>query len=69
MSAKPTPIEEDHYAKLMGSTIIGIQWDEMEGRALPVLVLNNEDRDGNAATVAVLCDPEGNGPGFLEHSL
>jgi len=69
MSAQPTPIERNHYAKLLGSTIIGIQWEEIDGRALPVLVLNNEDRDGNAATVAVLCDPEGNGPGHLDHAL
>lgn len=69
MSARPTQIERDHYAKLLGSTVIGIQWEEIDGRALPILVLNNEDRDGNTATVAVLCDPEGNGPGHLEHSL
>jgi hypothetical protein len=69
MNAKPTSVERDHYAKLLGSTIIGIQWEELDARPLPVLVLNNKDRDGNAATVAVLCDPEGNGPGFLEHSL
>lgn len=69
MNARPTPIERHHYAKLLGSTIIGINWEELDGRALPVLVLDNEDRDGNPATVAVLCDPEGNGPGFLEHAL
>ncbi len=69
MNAKPTPVERDHYAKLLGSTIIGIQWEGLNARPLPVLVLNSEDRDGNAATVAVLCDPEGNGPGFLEHSI
>ncbi len=68
MSA-PTPIERDHYARLMGHTIVGINWDAIDGRAVPVLVLDDEDRDGNAATVAVLCDPEGNGPGFLDHNL
>lgn len=69
MSAQPTPVERDHYAKLLGSTIIGIQWESIDDRALPVLVLDNEDRDGNAATVAVMCDPEGNGPGHLDHAL
>lgn len=69
MSAQPTPIERHHYGKLLGSTIVGIRWDTIDGCALPILVLDNEDRGGNEATVAVLCDPEGNGPGFLEHSL
>ena len=41
----------------------------MEGQALPVLLLSGIDRDGNAASVEVLCDPEGNGPGYLEHNL
>jgi hypothetical protein len=68
MSA-PTPIERAHYAKLVGRQITAIIWEEMEGRALPVLLLNGWDRDGNAATVAVLADPEGNGPGHLEHYL
>jgi hypothetical protein len=69
MSTTPTAVERDHYAKLLGSTIIGIQWEEIDGRPLPLLVLNGKDRDGNAATVAVLSNPEGNGAGFLEHSL
>jgi len=68
MSA-PAKIEREHYAKLMGRTIIGIQWEEVEGQALPVLLLNGWDRDGNAATVTVLTDPEGNGPGHLDHNL
>lgn len=66
---KPTAIEREHYRKLMGRQIIGINWEEMEGRALPVLLLSGIDRDGNAAPIAVLCDPEGNGPGHLEHNL
>jgi hypothetical protein len=41
----------------------------MEGRPLPVLLLEGQDREGHAATVAVLCDPEGNGPGHLDHNL
>ena len=68
MSA-PTSIEREHYQKLVGRQITGIIWEELEGQALPVLVLSGWDRDGNAATVAVLCDPEGNGPGHLDHQL
>jgi hypothetical protein len=64
-----TAIECQHYQKLVGRQIIGIQCEEMEGQALPVLLLSGKDQDGNAASVAVLCDPEGNGPGYLEHHL
>jgi hypothetical protein len=32
-------------------------------------VLSGNDRDGQAAVVSVLADPEGNGPGHLEHRL
>ena len=68
MSA-PTSIERAHYAKLVGRQITAILWEELEGQALPVLLLNGQDRDGNAATVTVLADPEGNGPGHLDHYL
>ena len=65
----PTKVERDHYAKLVGRQITAIIWEEMEGQALPVLLLTGQDRDGNDATAAVLMDPEGNGPGHLDHSL
>jgi len=68
MSA-PTKIERDHYAKLVGRQIIAIVWEELEGQALPILLLNGHDRDGNAASATVLTDPEGNGPGHLDHNL
>ena len=68
MSA-PTPIERDHYAKLIGRQITAIIWEELEGRALPILLLSGSDRDGNATTATVLADPEGNGPGHLDHKL
>ena len=68
MSA-PTPIEREHYAKLVGRTIIGIQWEGLEGQALPVLLLNGEGRDRQPAHAVVLADPEGNGPGHLDHNL
>lgn len=65
----PTAFEREHYQKLVGRRIIEIRWEEMEGRPLAVLLLDGQDRDGNAATLAVLCDPEGNGPGHLDHQL
>ena len=68
MSA-PTRIEREHYARLVGRQITGIQWQELEGHALPVLLLSGAGRDGNAGTVTVLADPEGNGPGHLDHNL
>jgi hypothetical protein len=69
MSAKPTPFEQAHYGKLVGRRILAIQWEEFEGHPLAVLVLSGNDRDGRQAAAAVMCDPEGNGPGHLEHSL
>ncbi len=68
MSA-PTQTEREHYAKLVGRHIDGIQWEDIEGQALPILLLSGSDREGNAATVTVLADPEGNGPGHLDHNL
>lgn len=67
--SEPTQFEREYYAKLAGRTITAIIWEEMDEHPLPVLLLNGWDRDGNAATTAVLCDPEGNGPGHLEHNL
>ncbi|TSA32899.1 MAG: hypothetical protein D4R65_08855 [Verrucomicrobiaceae bacterium] len=69
MSAKPTPFEQAHYGKLVGRKILGIQWEDLEGRPLLVLGLSGKDSKGRPATAAVMCDPEGNGPGHLEHSL
>ncbi len=68
MSA-PTKREREHYAKLIGRQITAIQWEEIDGRPLPVLILTGWDRDGNAAAATVLADPEGNGPGHLDHNL
>jgi hypothetical protein len=65
----PTTTEREHYAKLVGRQITAVLWEELEGHALPVLLLNGGDRDGNAATVTVFADPEGNGPGHLDHNL
>jgi hypothetical protein len=65
----PTRIEREHYQKLIGREILAIYWDELEGKALPILVLSGRDLDCHAATAAVLADPEGNGPGHLDHHL
>ena len=67
--SQPTAFERSHYAKLIGHRIIAVLWEQMEGRPLPVLLLEGQDRDGKAGTVAVLADPEGNGPGHLDHNL
>jgi hypothetical protein len=64
-----TATERQHYQKLVGRQIIAIIWEEMEGQALPILLLSDNDQDGNAASAQVLSDPEGNGPGHLEHNL
>ncbi len=69
MSARPTPYERAHYQMLVGRQITGIRWEDFEGRPLAVLVLSGKEREGIPATAAVMCDPEGNGPGHLEHSL
>lgn len=67
--SQPTEIVRQHYSKLVGRQITAIIWDELEGQALPILLLNGWDRDGNAAAINVLADPEGNGPGHLDHNL
>lgn len=66
---QPTQIECEHYQKLVGRQIVAIHWDELEDQPLPVLILSGRDRDDEAATVTVLADPEGNGPGHLDHCL
>jgi hypothetical protein len=55
----PTPIEIKHYRPLVGRTIREVWFLDCGGDPLPVLVLDNDQQ------VSVLCDPEGNGPGFL----
>lgn len=69
MSADPTPIERKYYEKLVGRQITAVFWEESAGSPLPVLLLSGWDRDGNAATAAIHCDPEGNGPGHVDHAL
>jgi len=69
LDSAPTKIEREHYAKLIGRQITAIQWEQMEGHALPVLVLSGRDRDENVTSATVLMDPDGNGPGRLDHNL
>lgn len=49
-----------HYGTLVGKTIMEIRFEDFEDAPLPVLVFT----DGTCASV--MCDPEGNGPGFLD---
>ena len=55
--SRPTPIEVEHYEKLVGRKIVGIRWDDYEGHALPVLILSGKDAEGRRACAAVMCDP------------
>lgn len=59
----PSAFEKNYYGKLAGRTITRIEWKDFEGRAMPVLVLDNGKR------VEVWSDAEGNGAGFLNHAL
>ena len=66
-----TPITVKHYAQLLGRTVTEIRFEDygaMEPLAILVLSGNplaprQPDRE---VTAAVLCDPEGNGPGHLD---
>ena len=56
-----TPVEIRHYAQLRGRVIREVMFVDFEGRDhIPTLVLD----DGTQ--VAILCDPEGNGPGWCD---
>ena len=64
MSA-PTGTEQRHYQQIVGGTVTGIAWDvESFGEPTPVLMVKLPS--GRTLQCAVLCDPEGNGPGFLD---
>ena len=67
--SEPTPSEREHYQRLVGRRIVNILLADMEGQAMPVLVLDGTAQNGQAAVVSVLSDPEGNGPGHLDHRL
>lgn len=64
MSA-PTSIEQRHYQQIAGGTITGIAWD-VDSFTHPAPVLMVRMPSGTKLQCAVLCDPEGNGPGFIE---
>lgn len=64
MSA-PTGTEQRHYQQIVGGCVTGIAWDvESFGEPVPVLMVKLPS--GRTLQCAVLCDPEGNGPGFLD---
>jgi hypothetical protein len=67
--SEPTSIEREHYEKLVGRTVLRIQWEDLEGQALPIFILNGIGRDRQPAHAVVLADAEGNGVGFLDHNL
>ena len=67
--SNPNVFEREYYDKLVGRQILAVEWSEIDGRPLPVLVLSGPTQDGQSATVSVLADPEGNGPGHLDHNL
>ena len=67
--SNPNAFEREHYEKLVGRQILAVEWSELDGQPVPGLVLSGPTRDGEPATVAVLADPEGNGPGHLDHNL
>lgn len=67
--SNPNAFEREHYNKMVGRQILAVEWSEIEGQPLPVLVLSGPTPGGQPATVAVLAAPEGNGPGHLDHNL
>lgn len=61
----PTGIEQRHYQQIVGGRVTGIAWD-VESFSEPVPVLIVRLPSGRTLECATLCDPEGNGPGFLD---
>ena len=59
---------EDHYKPLIGWTIVAYREEEDEygGDPLPIFTLRK--RGFVDLEMEVLCDPEGNGAGFLDYS-
>ncbi len=46
--SEPTPIEREHYDRLIGRQIVDVLWDDFEGQPLPVIVLSGSDSEGQA---------------------
>ncbi len=61
---RPTAHERKHYDQLVGCTVVRVLWEAFEGS--PLLVLLVSTPGGGIAQVSVMCDPEGNAPGFLD---
>lgn len=58
--SQPTPAERRHYNQLVGATILRVAWEDN----IPILVAELPTR--KIASLYVLSDPEGNGPGFIQ---
>lgn len=58
-----TPYEHKHYKYLVGKQITGLVESQDDGTGTGDTI-GFELEDGSV--VWILCDPEGNGPGFLE---
>ncbi len=58
-------VAKKYFGPLVGKTIknVLLQEDSISGGSDPEIILEFET--GDAA--AILCDPEGNGPGFIEY--
>jgi len=61
----PTAIEHRHYQQIVGGRVKAVAWD-VESFDFPTPVLMITMPSGRVMECAVLCDPEGNGPGFLD---
>ena len=66
-ASNPTRQQREHYQKLIGCVIVRVLWDKLDGAPLPVLILSTPG--GGTMECTVLADPEGNGPGHLEHDI
>ncbi len=56
---------KEHLDQLVGWTIVGVEEREEFGELIPTLRMNK--RGFKDLYVDVLCDPEGNGAGFLDY--
>jgi len=66
MTTTATKHMHDHYAQLVGCKIVRTGFVPFEGTRNLVPVLQLQRKDGTFLFVHVMCDPEGNGPGFLD---
>lgn len=65
----PTGFEKKHYEKLLGFRVAAIEWEDVDGSPAPVLILQDAGSTRRMGRAVILCDPEGNGPGHIQHDL